>query len=319
MNRCTAARRCRNLETDPDGTKHPAIVAHDPELCADCIDHIRRNVIANLTTDAAAMRAMIRERPTTTGEPVHSTPSPTVPLAVEPDRLATEIDFWTTTTAEILSDALGLEPPQPGIHPAQERISIYLDKLVTLPAADIIVWVTGEATAIPVAEWIKTGPRRYRPVDTEGREIVGPGRVIDEYTGIDLALKLWTLHDKAQTLYGNQGRDRDRQASPCYRCARFTLYRDHGTDTIYCEHCGHRWPASDLKNLIGRAAFQMKVLRHNEIETVNWLLAEQRHHRAAAEWCAAEREWELQQIAQFAGHPNPESLLAAINTPRGQA
>ncbi len=319
MRRCASGHRCRDLEILPDGSKHPHTVTTDPGLCAECVKFLRHTIIGHLLDDYDALHTLMREHQTGATEHVSYTPNPSIPLAVDPERLMVDLAFYASTAAEMLSDHLNLEPPEPSLESAQQRLAPYVEKLTEVPSQAVVVWVTGEATDVPVHEWVKVGPKRYRPVDADGREIIGKGRVSQDMSGVDLALKMWTLHELTRGAFGARPKDqRDHMATPCHWCGYRSLYRDHGADLIYCSRCPKNTPGAvgytraKYDELLKRSEFYMKVLRQQELEVVTWLLAEKDHRAAVQAWLAAERLWQLEQITRFAGHPSIEELLAVV-------
>lgn len=79
---------------------------------------------------------------------------------------------------------------------------------------------------------------------------------------------------------------------------------DGGTETpevVRCTNCEGEWTEAEYKWLS-----HMVLSEREELEMVEWLLAEARWQRDVAMWLAAEREWLLQRAAVVTGMDAPE-------------
>ena len=346
VNRCKAERRCRKLDIQPDGTKLPAIT--DQPLCESCIGLIREYVVGGALDDFDALHVLMGEKQMNPGDKVAYTHSPGILLSVEPERLMTDLVFYMDLAALMVSDLMGLEyPPEDPvktdehgrelesigdrqerqrrpatiIHAAHQRLTPHLEKLLDVEPQPVVMWYSGEAVEVKPASWEKPEPKKYIPLDAKGRRILPKGKVMEELSGVDVALQMWELHEMVRGMFGARAQDqKDSMASPCpfyndyHPDNKRTLFRRHGEDIIYCSKCPRGkgkqgWTHDEYRNL----EFQVSVMFSEEdaVEQTEFdrQLAEERALREAAEdelRAAQERLRQVEKLAELEVSPDDD-------------
>jgi hypothetical protein len=96
---------------------------------------------------------------------------------------------------------------------------------------------------------------------------LGQARELIDITGVDIALDIIELHNRARAELGKT-RLRHRYAMPCPRCAG-RVGRDDGTTVVDCDSCKASWTEREYKFLAGLIADEGKTM-----EILKYLLAE---------------------------------------------
>jgi hypothetical protein len=334
VNRCiVGAGKCRSTETENDGTRVPGPVEDvNSQLCNPCLELLDR-IVANLMDDWDALTTLLGERQTVQAAKVSYTQTPSIPIAVDPEALMVELVDIAETASAMTSRVLCKDQPNPyrGIHhahPRTEQASLQasvdlltgnLDALLRSEKQEVARWSPNPDA--PPAEWKKIGTGKYIPVDSEGRQIiVDQGRVLDEMSGVDVALEIWRLHDRVRAHFGTRIQDRrDQMPTACPMCSMRTLYRYHGESIVKCTNCrdgkGRKgWIYPDEYNqLEGYVVWMHKRQEENDIETLKWLVAERDYVLSVESWIAAERWHQLERLARFAGHDTVDQLLSVLD------
>ncbi len=322
--RCiVSAGRCLGTELDNRGVKHAAVVSHPGRLCEKCTSLVG-NIIKSLVDDWDALQTLMGEKQSQQGEKVLYTANPAIPLNTDADAKQRQLAELVDLAAEMVSAGTGkdYEPTRNRrIQTGVDLVYPHLSVLLETPADWVLRWDrSGEAHGEEPTSWVKVGPKTYQGLDRAGNELDGTGGRMVMMSGADIALELWGLHELVRGMYGGRKRDqREHMATPCHWCGYRSLYRDHGGDLIYCTRCPKGTPGAvgysreQHDTLLKRSEFYMKVLRQQELETVNWLLQEKDWKADVQSWLAAERMWRLGQAAAVAGFGSVDEFLVALD------
>lgn len=107
--RCLAGNACRSSIT-VDGRREGAPTTSRGKLCDSCHKHVR-NAIRQLPQDWQELRDALGERATNTGQRVHSTPTPAIPLSTRKDALMAAIVDWADRAAAVVSYMQNADQP----------------------------------------------------------------------------------------------------------------------------------------------------------------------------------------------------------------
>jgi hypothetical protein len=204
LDRCVNGRTCHG---DHDGWG--AWCA--PPLCADCLDAGARDLRA-LVLDYADLEQLLVAGGTQDLY-VSGTRDPPTPYALGIDALQHEIWHVTTSWEEIIREVCALAEPAIKVRPG---------------------WAVQHAVAI---------------LETRVKIIVGVGPCtvhIDgeptEQTGLQAVQGFTWLHRRARSALGLT-RHVERLYGDCAVCGWHDLRREHGSETVYCQHCkaGQTW------------------------------------------------------------------------------
>lgn len=337
VNRCKSEYRCRKLDIQPDGTKLPCIT--DQPFCEGCVGLLSDRIVGSLLEDFDALHVLLGEKQMTAADKIKYTRNPAIPLAVEPERLMTELVFFADLAAVMVSDLLELEypPAEPVKHDehgrelesigdrqtryrrqatvidtAFKRLHPHLEKLFDADPQPVVMWFSGEAIDVTPTAWEKSEPGKYIPVDGQGRRILSGGKVLEDWSGVAVALKLWELHDLVRGMFGARAKDqKDNMASPCpfysdyHPSNKRTLFRRHGEDIIYCSKCPkgkgkQGWTHDEYRNLefqVGVMFSEEDAVQQAEFDRV---LAEERSLREAAEAALQTATEQLERVGKIA-------------------
>lgn len=128
--RCLARSACCRAEVI-DKKRHGAPTDHPETLCDACFTRIE-SAIRQLPRDWSDLRAAIGERATVTGQRVHSTPTPAIPISPRKEALMSAIVETADRAAGIIAELLNTEQPT-GRRTTAPAISI--DRRDTFPRA----------------------------------------------------------------------------------------------------------------------------------------------------------------------------------------
>lgn len=214
---CRAGSYCRDATYGPhptsDGWQAAATTAPDT-LCDRCIAAIAA-AVAGLWQDYLGLGQLVIEPSTGPTSEIRSpSPTPSLPIDIHDDALKVELETVVGHAAAAISD----NPPQAFVT-AVTLVEDNLDVLLRAPRH-------------PVVMWNRSGDQRVR-IDVDG---------------IDIALKLSSLHRRARMILGVD-RGKDRMPVPCPRCEARKLVRFHGEDGVLCEACLGRWTDDDYRYL----------------------------------------------------------------------
>lgn len=295
--RCIAGRDCRDAENIDDTTtgsttRVGAVIADENGLCDACVDSAQY-AIDDMIETWLTLHISIGEASRSQDQRVTTSKAAPININIEADALKVSIVEWLTAAAAPVSEALNIEPPQPCSNSDTEHartiiactriLGPNIDKLVSLPAGDVMVWLSAGETQYP-------GERFY--IDENGTP--HNGIQITTMTGAELALRLTRLRGKARSflLLTNPV---DKLVLPCPRCSQYELTRRHERrdygeiDQIECGSCNLDWPYEQYRNLT------LIWVKEDEMERekLQKQLETEKARRELAEWLLAKREWQL--------------------------
>jgi hypothetical protein len=306
-------------ELDNQGGKHPALVGAEGRLCERCTRHVSR-ILGHIDDDWDALSLLIRMRESDQVEKVSYTTDPGVLVNVQAESKQVELLELLDLAAEMICAHTSWgEDERPTYTPPKNQeghvaaaVKILTPNIPTLldsPADWALLWDrSGEVKGEKPTEYRKVGEGKYVGLDRDGNELDGHGHRYIQLSGVDIAIKLWELHDYVRGYFGARKRDqRKHYPMPCHGCGSRTLYREYGEDLIKCSTCppnsqgGRGWNEDDYDRLAGFSKFHLKVVQEDEMRQLQ-----------EAEDRITELETQLRKVADFAGHDSVESLLRII-------
>lgn len=215
---CRAGSYCRDATYGPhptsDGWQAGATTAPNT-LCDRCASSVAA-AVAGLWQDYLGLGQLVIEPPTGPTSEIRSpSPTPALPIDIHNDALKVELE----TVVGHAAAAVTGDPPPRAFVTAVTLVENNLDALLRAPRH-------------PVVMWNRDGDRREQ-------------FIVD---GVDIALKLASLHRRARAILGVD-RGKDRMPVPCPRCEARKLVRFHGADCVVCEACLGRWTDDDYRYL----------------------------------------------------------------------
>ncbi len=225
---CLAGKRCRNFNFQH---KHAAEVVESP-LCPDCLRAGER-AASHLVLDYRDLARYLPKFPTQAmdGQPGGSGDAP-IPIRVDVEALQRTIWWVTTAWAEVLAD---------------------VDKLSALSKRVRDGWAVNWACDIisPRVEKLATvGERELAdyPIFDEEQATRHRNVTLVAISGAQGILDLMFLHDRARSWLGLTRRIKQLPGRCQVKsCARDELRQEEGSDTVWCNHCGHSMPYDDYE------------------------------------------------------------------------
>lgn len=207
---CRAGSYCRDATYGPhptsDGWQAAAATAPNT-LCDRCTSAVAA-AVAGLWQDYLGLDQLVTEPTTGAASEIRSpSPTPALPIDIHTDALKVELE----TVVGHAAAAITSHAPPRAFVTAITLVENNLDTLLRAPRH-------------PVVMWNRAGDRRER-------------FIVD---GIDIALKLGSLHRRARMILGVD-RGKDRMPVPCPRCEARRLVRFHGAAGVTCESCNACW------------------------------------------------------------------------------
>jgi hypothetical protein len=225
---CLADRRCRNYNFQHQRAAEVAETA----LCPDCL-FAGEQAAAQLVLDYRDLARYLPKFPTQAmdGQPGGSGEAP-IPIRVNIEALQRAIWWVTTAWAEVLADL--------------EHLS-HLSKRVRDGWA--VNWACGILEP-RVHKLALLGPQQLAdyPLCADEDAVRHRSVVLAEITGAQGILDLMWLHDRARSWLGLTKRVKHLPGR-CQQkhCARDELQQVEGSDTVYCNRCGHTMPYDDYE------------------------------------------------------------------------
>lgn len=223
--RCLRGRRCKDAEPDERGNLVGRAIEIPEGLCRRCA-RLAGQAIAALPRDYAELELImaLHGRP---GEHVSGTRAAPLPLRAEVVALQTEIDATVSAWAPSIAARLRITWD-----------SVAIQRLRGGPrVARAAHLLAGDYEAL-----LRQGPT------TVNTWVPGVGPMITIHTGLEAALRLVRLHERAQ-LVTSGGTGDARLPVPCHLCEAPALVRPNGADHVECRGCGASWPEADYRRL----------------------------------------------------------------------
>lgn len=299
--RCLAGRDCRSSITI-DGHREGAPTTSRGKLCDTCHQHIR-NAIKQLPQDWAELREALGERAASTGQRVHSTPTPAIPLNTRKEALMAAIVDWADRAAAVVSDQLNTNQPVTyhgrGIpvhahHTLTRSIAIVepnIHRLAAAPTEPALVWTkplrceTHLWLIGAIEEAIASEPRPHERAAAEdqlrtayaaagacdkcnGWGMWGQERELTETSGLQICLELVELHNQSRAELGLT-RLVHYETMPCPDCGA-RVYRNDGESIVICE--GDTRHTCTEREYLVRAGLRIEQEMYTQM--VEYLLAE---------------------------------------------
>lgn len=221
--RCARGRRCADAEVDTDSNRRRgALLPASGTLCSQCQVRLTR-ALNQLPRDYVQLETIL-DHQLQTLEHVSGTPDLPTPTRLDVLTLQADIDTHLTCWAEPVAEALGItwdtqrmaaHRPGPRIVRAAHLLACNVPLLLKLEPTEVVGWIGGP--------------------------------VILTRTGLDAALELLALHERAQ-FYVNGDSGDTKLPAPCPRCEG-TLIRRNGADQVECQHCPGVWAEADYRHL----------------------------------------------------------------------
>lgn len=273
---CAAGSFCRDR----------AYVAVERGLCKRCVRVVTQACRA-IGEDYDRLSAAINDRQVR-GELVSGTPDPAIPLNTTVLALRSTLSEWSEAALWMCAESLKIDVRArhkgKGWPVKDAPVIAQADRVLPQNVALLL-----RAAKQPVCMW-----------DGESQ------RYIEELDGIDVALKLATIHRQCRGLLGEVN-PRRRLAMPCpvFDCGRRTLGIDNGQSEVTCTSCGGHWSELEYDWLT-----RMLIDDHQRAETamLKWLLAEARWQRDLNAWLLAEKTWQCYEAARI-GRLRHEDVL----------
>lgn len=220
---CVECRAGRRLCPGPHRGDH--VHADDPF----CPYHVRRLIEAIGQVEELYIAAWHALEPGRSGsERVTASREAPLPLVAEADTTMRRL-LDAVSWADDVAEAAGLsDPPVQGrdgviLSAACRILTAHVDTLLRLPAR--------ERAMVDPEDFLLSGAVYW---------------VFPEVDGVGAALEILDAVGHARAWLGRP-RGRDHLAGvACPECGRKSLYRDHGSDTRYCDGCGERWTKAML-------------------------------------------------------------------------
>lgn len=294
--RCLAGKDCRDAENIDDPTsgrtiRRGAPITDEAGLCDGCARNAE-HAVNDMPSTWVALHMAIGDTSRNNQKVSISRDAPIV-INADADALKMAIVEWLVAAAARVSEILNIEEPQPRNNTDTEHARVIIactriigpniDKLIALPADDVMVWLSAAETQYP-------GERFY--LDELGTPHIGVK--VTPMTGADLALKLTDLRHKARTFLMITA-PADKLSLPCPRCNEYQLTRRHERrrskeiDQIECGACGLDWPYEQYRNLT------LIWVKEDEMERekLQKQLETEKARRELVEWLLAKRDWQL--------------------------
>ncbi|WP_131813040.1 hypothetical protein [Mycolicibacterium fortuitum] len=200
------------------------------------------------------------------GDKVHLTREAAIPINTATEALMSRIVETTTRAAEMVSDAMNMEPRT---WPANPSAALRLAVRILEPTLPVLIAVEPQAAMV----WSRT------PNGDEGWEHNGQPTELIEQSGLDMALELLEIGRLVGVQLG-KSHLRHELPGPCSAwderakrfCGAYTVGRDNGSDFVDCTTCGTRWPSEHFPILV---RLQLnEIQEREEYELLRYLLAE---------------------------------------------
>lgn len=301
--RCLAGTGCRGAVSVDDSTtgktmRQAALIEQEHGLCDGCRNNVE-HTINDLTETWLALHMAIGDTSRRLNQNVSISRAAPINLNTEADALKVAIVEWVSAAAARVAEQLNIQrdDDRPGVEArnatdteaarvmiaATRILGPNIDRLIELPADNVMVWLTSKETQYP-------GELKY--VDENGTTHIGWR--VEPMTGAELALKLIELRRKARSFLALTT-PLDKLSLPCPRCNQYELTRKHERrrnreiDQIDCGACSLNWPYEQYRNLT------LIWVRDDEMERekLQKQLDTERERREMAEWVLAKREWQL--------------------------
>ncbi len=224
---CAADRLCRGRSRGTPGC------AETGPLCQPCLAAGHR-AAGQLHLDYLELDEYLPRFPSQAldGQPGGSGVAPAIPIRVDVEALQRTIWWVTTTWAEILAEREQLAPLSKRTRPTWA-----------------VAWATRIITP-RISALAMVGPQELAdyPLSDLDEAIRHRQVVLTELDGARAVLDLIQLHDHARSWLGLTERIKHLPGR-CQQkhCSRDELRQAEGSDTVYCDHCGHRMPYSDYE------------------------------------------------------------------------
>jgi hypothetical protein len=314
VHRCLAARTCRDAENVNDPTtgrtiRRGATIAENVGLCETCTRSAQHAIDDMIGTWLALHMAIGESTRRTSQKVATSRPAP-ININTDADALKVFIVEWLSAAAARVSEVLNIEEPHQHNNTDAEHARIIIactrilspniDKLISLPADDVMVWLTAAETQYP-------GERLY--IDEHGTP--HRGIKITPMTGAELALKLTEIRRKARSFLALTT-PADKLSLPCPRCNEYELTRRHERrkskeiDQIECGACDLNWPYEQYRNLT------LIWVKEDEMERekLQKQLETEKTRRELVEWLLAKREWQLSLALDCPDNPAVDAYMS---------
>ncbi|OIN79979.1 hypothetical protein [Mycobacterium malmoense] len=314
VHRCLAGADCRRAE-HADNQRRGAPTEKPNTLCPPCLTHIS-SAIRQLPDDWAELRQALGERATNTGQRVHSTPTPAIPISTRKEAIMAAIVETSERAAIVVSEALHTDPPDPRRKPPPTIITEQMQRLLRLPE-DLAGKPTAPLPGTPASgaaenvhptnEQILTAAIRLVEPNIDRLVIApaethnvwakfGENRELIELSGIEIALALVELHNQARAELGLT-KLRHRYRYPCPDCGG-RIYRNDGESIVYCEN--------DPKH----------TRTEREYKLVAGQLMTERGYMQLREYYLAEGYWRLDRVQELVDNmrDDPRIDLAGAGT-----
>lgn len=255
----------------------------------------------DMTETWIALHTAIGDQSRRGSQKVSGSRSAPINLNTDVDALKGAIVEWLVAAAARLAEPLNIDDPRPLNNTDRERARIvvaccrivvpHIEKLIDLPADDVVVWLPAAETEYPGESVPYTTPAGGKAYRTNTR--------VSHYTGLQIAHQLTDLRRKARALLAITTPN-DKLSLPCPHCNECELVRGHRTinlvngktkevDQIDCSACGLSWRYERYQHLC-----QIWVKEDEmEREKLQKQLDTEKKRRALAEWLLAKREWQL--------------------------
>lgn len=316
--RCAWWPGCANPDRTDRNNPRPAMII-DGVICEGCTWRLTK-VVRWLATDFLRLHLHIGERGAATGQRVHSTRDPGIPINVATEALMRRLVEVLDRAASMVESELGMT----GVARARSDSSPattargYLAAngyRHTTPSDGRMVSLAARTLHSTVDVLIDVEPQWHLvwlPLPDNDEEADrykhGQPRELVELSGLDVARELVNVHNLIRMQLGLT-RLRAHSDAPCHRCGSETLGRDNGCWDIDCTTCGARYTEDEhgflirctvdesqsrdedqmLKYLLAEAYYRLDLLRKRtsilgdlDESTVNALIADGRTAELAA-------------------------------------
>ncbi len=218
-----------NDDGNPCTIRIGAPLEQDRGLCRICRDSLGPR-IDELHSDYFKLYAALGadEAATAEGDLVTGSRELPIPIRASVRDLAARIVTVLVTWAEPVAEQVGMDWDAAMVHDhVRPHVALAMAVRVLRFNAGVLV----DYPAIEVRAWGDQGYTGF-----------------DEQDGVEAAVELCRLHDRAQTTLGLTEL-RHRLPAPCPRCDTMTLYRDNGEAHVYCARCRISYAEDDYERL----------------------------------------------------------------------
>lgn len=215
--RCRRGTRCPGREHLDNATYGAPIPTVDG-ICVPCERHVR-DALVDLPTDYVELDTILGRTSGAAGQFVSGTPELAVPIRLAVEAVQADIVHTATIWAEAVAEILRVG--WDSRHAALTRPGARLQRATTLLAPSLPVLFALRDVAH--VDWDEDG--HLAAVDQDG---------------LDGALKLLELHDRARGVLGRT-RHVNRLRTPCPECDRQALEHPDGGDVVTCTYCRMTW------------------------------------------------------------------------------